>query len=200
MMIKEPLYSIKESLYLRLGLIKDDNIRNFTEQALNYADEEFWTYPSSLSGRYHPKENNGIGGLVRHTIKTIDIAKGLGEFMLYGNTSRDITIAGAMLHDIKKGGDDWFNYPAIHGLLAYEWLKDLEYKGPIDELIKEDILNCVRYHMRQFSEPKSEAVRAVNATDTEQIVQIADHISSRKELSFLPGLELSDKIIKSYLR
>ena len=57
--------------------IKDFAIKKFTQEALSVTYNEtfyknhknFFTYPSSSSGKHHPPEDNGEGGIVRHLLK-----------------------------------------------------------------------------------------------------------------------------------
>lgn len=87
----------------------------------------------------------------------------------------------------KKNGLPWSdktNYE--HGLIAYNWLKQFELREPV----KEEILNCIRYHMWIWVKPPEELPRASNATTKELIVQFSDHLASRKGMSFLPGFDV----------
>ncbi|MBR9691650.1 hypothetical protein GOV06_02595 [Candidatus Woesearchaeota archaeon] len=54
--------------------------------------------------------------------------------------------------------------------------------------------------MGRWASPEAEATRAVKGSTVEKIVQLSDYICSRKIASFLPGVELSEKVIRNYLR
>lgn len=102
-----------------LKMIKDKGIKDFTAEVLNtMVPEYFWTCAASSSGKYHPTYSLGEGGVVRHVklvvwmasefTRAIPLTKkevmdsGIGE-SLYN----DIVISAAILHDIKKFGDNY---------------------------------------------------------------------------------------------
>jgi hypothetical protein len=173
-------------LYDLTEKIDSKDIRAFTHEALYNAPKKFWEAPSSSSGRYHPPEDQGKGGLVRHIIKATCVAEELSRFYDLKNEDKDIVIAATLLHDIKKNGLRWGEMTDYtHGLIAYNWLSRFNLKDPS----KTQIRNCVRYHMGRWVQPESELERALNPTIHEQIVQLSDYISSRKSISFMPPNE-----------
>jgi hypothetical protein len=185
-----------DSLYKQIEKIKDADIQKFTKLALDNAPAEFWIAPCSSSGHHHPPEDNGEGGTLRHKIKCIYIGSDLAA-RVYNlpEIKVDVVRSGLLLHDVQKNGIPWGNKTHVaHGLIAYVWLQQFPLKQPE----KEEICNCVRYHMGQWSQPAEEAERALKPTITEMIVQLTDYVCSREYASFLPGIGLSEDIIKSY--
>ena len=100
-----------------------------------------------------------------------------------------------MIHDVQKGGIPWKDHTdGTHGLIAYHWLDRFELKQPE----KDEIRNCVRYHMGRFVKPEEEMEHALNPTQNEHIVQLTDYFCSRKCASFLPGYDVPKGIINDY--
>lgn len=181
-----------DSLYRLINAINDVKIRTLIEVALHEAHQDFFIIPASSSGKYHPNEDNGKGGLVRHTIKCVTVVQNLFDFFgIKIKNERDIVIAACILHDICKNGlpESWGKHTVLnHGLVAYSWLDQFELRS---KYTKELIRLCVRYHMSIWSDPKEEAIAAVNnSSPLIKIVQVADMISSRREISFFPGIEM----------
>lgn len=187
---------MKQALYAQLKQIKDDEMRIFAEKALDKAPEEFWKAPCSSSGKYHPPEDQGDGGIVRHLIKSAYISKDLCEFFDLNERDTDIVVTASILHDIKKNGEPWKeSTDYTHGKIAYEWLNQFSLAYPK----KEEIRNCVRYHMARWVQPEEELKRALNPNKKELIVQLTDYFCSRKCASFLPGIDVSEEDITKFL-
>ena len=187
--------ALVDSFYKQIEKIHDADIQTFTKLALDNAPAEFWIAPCSSSGKHHPPEDNGEGGVLRHKIKGSYMVPELARFYDISELDADIARSGWLLHDIQKNGIPWGNKTHdAHGLIAYVWLQQFPLKQPE----KEAICNCVRYHMWRWVKPEDEVPRAMNPTKTEQIVQLADYVCSRECASFLPGVSLSDEVIKRY--
>jgi len=186
---------MKEILYLKIQEIKDEDIRVFVKTALDNAEEQFWHIPCSGTGKYHPPENQGDGGVIRHLIKCVETSKDLCRYFGLNEEETDIVIAGTILHDIKKYGEPWgeVTHPE-HGKMGSDFLERFELKEPA----KTQIRDCVRYHMRQFTGTKEDIERASNPDKKELIVQLADLFCSRKYASWLPGIELNKEDIDNF--
>ena len=186
---------MKQRLYKETDRITSPYIRKYIQEALNNAHDQFWLIPSSSSGKYHPPEDQGQGGLIRHSIKASEIAYELANFYNISEEDRDIVVGSAMIHDIQKNGIPWGEHTVYdHGLIAYHWLDKFSLKNPY----KDKIRKCVRFHMSRWCSPKSEIKRACRANTNELIVQLSDYMSSRKGASFLPGISLGEDIINKY--
>ncbi len=187
---------MKELLYSQINEIKDVAIKEFIREALDNAPEEFWHSPCSGSGKYHPPENQGDEGVVRHLYKCGKIALELCRFFGLENPyDKDVVFAGAILHDIKKNGEPWEPSTSLeHAIVGADYLKQFDLYEPA----KTDITNCVRYHMGRWSSPESELERACNPTKRELIVQLSDFFGSRKIASHLPGIEINDEDIQTF--
>lgn len=97
----------KHALYSHLPKIQDAEIREFAREVLDNVPEGFWKTPCSGTGKYHPLENQGEAGLIRHLIKCIYVAEDLCRYFNLSQEDKDIVLAGTILHDIKKNGEPW---------------------------------------------------------------------------------------------
>jgi hypothetical protein len=72
-------------------------------ELISYIPDYFWTVPASITGKYHPPDSLGEGGLVRHTLKMTQ----MGLKMAEGDTTinPDEVFIACMFHDIAKYGD-----------------------------------------------------------------------------------------------
>ncbi|MDD4877794.1 MAG: hypothetical protein PHO02_02025 [Candidatus Nanoarchaeia archaeon] len=189
-----------------LGKIKDIDIWQFTLSALEAVDDKFYTEPASSSGKYHPPEDNGIGGLVRHVKKGVIVVEEFARRALFSDMEKDISISAFLLHDSCKDGVVWKGHTDYtHGYIAYEWLQQFKLE---DAFAKEVLTSAVRFHMapwvyrhppfsqdtftkKEMLENMEEMQRALtNPSRVELAVQHADYWSSRKEMSYLPGAKI----------
>jgi len=129
--------------------IKNKYLLEFAEIAFEGAALEFWTAPCSSSGKHHPPEDNGIGGLVRHLIKASAVTEQFARRENFTSYELDMARTATLLHDIKKNGMEWGNETLYtHGILGAEYLQRIELK---DEYAKKIILDAVRYHMSPWN-------------------------------------------------
>jgi len=176
----------KLDLYGEAHFIEDKSIKDFVFAVLDVADPRFWTDPSSSSGKWHPPEDQGEGGIIRHELKAIEVAKELSRYYNLDQKEMDMTLAATILHDINKNGVPWKDKTDYeHGLITYNLLEKFKLE---DKEVKETIRNAVRYHMWKWCQPESELERALKPNKIENIVQLADYIASRKGISFMPGI------------
>ena len=186
--------------------IKSEDIRKFVEEALAKADPKFWESPCSSSGRRHPPEDNGRGGLIRHIQKRVAVGEQFARRAGFSQRELDMALAGIILHDICKKGIPWGeNTDYTHGFIASQWLEQFKLG---DETAKRIILNAIRYHMapwcyvvdplketfskKEMEENLNETRRALVAPSrVELVVREGDYWASRETISFLPGVSVA---------
>lgn len=182
--------------------IRSTDIAWFASRALFEVDRRFWTAPASSSGRFHPPEDNGEGGLVRHVIKGVAVIEQFARRAMFSERESDMAIGAFLLHDTCKDGVLWTGKTDLtHGLIAAKWLEKFELA---DRTAKAEILRAVRFHMfpwcyavdpfedRLYSKEEMQAnleemKGAAFPGRVEQAVREADYWASRSNMSFLPG-------------
>ena len=186
---------MRKFFYEQVNRIQDKSIQKFIYAALDDAPYQFFIAPSSSSGKYHPLENQGRSGLLRHSIKCAEVSLELANFYNLELIDKDIVFAASLIHDIQKNGMPWgFNTDYTHGKIAYDWL------GKFSNLSKHsfEVRQCIKYHMGRWIQPKEELERALQPTPRELVVQLSDYVSSRKTISYLPNNEVSYRRIRGY--
>jgi hypothetical protein len=184
--------------------IGSDKVKRFVLLALMEVDPKFWIAPCSSTGKYHPPEDNGIGGIIRHLIKGTAVVEQFARRANFSPLEQDLAIASYLLHDICKDGMPWGEYTDYtHGLIAYNWLQQFRLD---DEYAKQTILEGVRYHMAPWCYAVSPFRKEGNFTKDEMLANIAeltralvapsrvelavreaDYWSSRETMSYMPG-------------
>lgn len=137
-----------EALSSVVEWISSPDKKEFCLAALKACQKEFYAAPASYSGKYHPKENLGEGGLIRHIRKCAFYARKLASIENLSNEDRDTLIAATVLHDICKGGIPWKAYAADHGPIAEKWLENFDPDGRFAS-----IRHLVGMHMGEFNSP-----------------------------------------------
>lgn len=175
---------MREQLQDILNNIHNDKIRLFTASVLDKVEPDFWTMPASTSGKYHPPECRGEGGLVLHVRRACMFANMIFNSYGFENTDirGDIVISALLLHDIgkKQKYDKYWEY-YNHPIVAAK--KCEEFKHLLDSKIYSTIVNCIIWHMGPFS-PKSIKKEITKYTFLELIVYNCDYLASQATLKF----------------
>ncbi len=188
-----------------INKIQEPTIRRFVEEALKIIPDYFWRIPASASGRFHPLDTLGEGGLVLHTLRVFYLVEELAKVFLLKNERLDIVRAAAILHDSYKHGvkDEGHGdkehpfYPRIH-------LKKISHLTPYFD----EIMDVIETHQGRWG---IEPVR-MPKTREQWVLHIADFIASRNfvyirlegyeppEFESLPYLDKGlEETIKEYL-
>lgn len=180
-----------------LDHIECDEIRAFTGHVLLNIPLRFWTEPASTSGKYHPAQSRGEGGLARHTkLATRILIRQMGGDLHAGTITRreaDLAIASSLLHDTYKGGKSGNQkFCKEHGAIAAaeiygmgnDWLvRQSPTNFTRDELLV--LCGCICWHMGPWSTPTSKGYLKPYAelTILERLVHTADNSSAEPTLS-----------------
>lgn len=162
-------------------LIKNTELRLFTEGILQAVPEQFWTIAASSTGKHHPEQSNGEGGLVRHILATLYFAR--ETFCMYSASEeeQDCVIAALLMHDIGKA----MNEP--HDIVAAQQLRWKKSESPFVKAAIEG----VRWHMGKWStgstdcqvEERGNKVFPQDFSRIEQMVHLSDYYASRKRVN-----------------
>lgn len=113
----------EETFKTELAMISDESVKAFTVAAFELVPTYFWTAPCSSTGKYHPRWNQGEGGIVRHTkvatFYALELTRAMPldkeEVMRTGfgeKLFQDVCVSATMLHD------GWKHGPAFTGDLS----------------------------------------------------------------------------------
>jgi hypothetical protein len=139
----------KKEYQKEINKIKDGKILAFAKAALDSADPMFFFAPCSSSGRFHPPEDNGQCGLLRHLIKASSIVENYARRAQFTEYELDQARCAVLIHDICKNGEIWNeNTDYRHGIIGYNFLDRFYLE---DKTAKENIKNAVRYHMSPWN-------------------------------------------------
>lgn len=131
---------------------------------------EFFTQPASSSGKYHQGYELGLGGLVRHTVAVMEIARTLFPLYSFTEDEEDSIISALCLHDIAKPSR---THP-IEAKLILEPIRD-KYPTSVRKVCK-----LIETHHGQWDyfgkmpRPISEA---------QKFVHLCDYLGSRKNIA-----------------
>lgn len=118
--------------------IEDTSIRLFTAKALERVPDYFWEAPASSTGRFHPLDTLGKGGLVLHTKRVAYLAEEIGKAFKIEGVQVDVLRCAAILHDsFKNGVKDNGHTEEDHPLIVRYQLKELESEtSHFDEIMR----------------------------------------------------------------
>lgn len=183
-----------------LDMIKKPGIRTLTSLVLDRIGRDnkyFFQAPASSSGKYHPECSRvKPGGLVRHTIRAVEIGKQLSRAMDFSETQTDIVLASLILHDIWK--NKYQTHASSAGVEINETIKanpSLIQQAKPEEYA--EIIKCVTYHMGPWTE-KAHRKHMGDYTLTQLVVYLSDYLSSRPEIGTLKD-DCSLELVKAFL-
>ncbi|MFC1480103.1 PD-(D/E)XK nuclease family protein [Candidatus Omnitrophota bacterium] len=109
----------KEFLILKvfeeeLAWIDTEKMRDFVMEALKLAPDYVWDSPSSVTAKYHPKDETRLGGLILHTKRVFETALKIAFLHDLPPEQRDRLLVSSLLHDMAKYGhtDEIYNDPS----------------------------------------------------------------------------------------
>lgn len=171
-----------------VNLIMDTNIREFVQKLLDEAPPQFWKDPSSSSKKYHPPENNAVGGIVVHTRKTVQTALCLIRlFDGYGGVDRDEILAACILHDLYKHGMPWADKtdychgPIAADIISKKYFELYNKKNPRIERL----CYLIACHMGKFNRPEPYHIREHKNDYGALIVIVSDYISAMRPIQWV---------------
>lgn len=180
-----------KALTNEVSLIQDEGIRSFTQYVLDRAPNYFWTVPSSSTGKYHPRQSNGIGGLIRHVRSMVYFAGILCRAYSVEGKEKDIVISACILHDLLKYGDPMQKHTTkTHDKEGADYVFKLgvsyctEVEQPV--VTKQtvlDICKAIAYHMGQWTSDNRKKMFPEEYTRTELIVHLADMVSAGNQVN-----------------
>jgi len=178
-----------------LNKIFDKKIREFAKLCVIQSPDYFYLdCPSSSSGKYHPLDELGADGVLIHTKKVFTMAYELVRGLACEG-SRDIVLAAAIIHDLRKQGIEKSGHSSSqHPAFAADLVDEVQ---QATELLTSDqhttLRNCVGYHYGPWSKdpwnkPMSEY------TPEELTLYISDYTVSKRfvQIDYIrrPGLDI----------
>lgn len=169
---KEQLYAVLDELSVEL--------KPFIKHVLDSQPEAFWTIPASSTGKYHPEQSRGEGGLIRHTLAAIYMAKELCRVFVTTKEAEDTVIAALIVHDIGKA------IAEPHDIVGATKLRYIARDYPTFAV--QAVIDGVRWHMGCWATGSTQCAEAerggkefpANFSIVNQIIHLADYVVSRK--------------------
>lgn len=174
-----------------LDTFENEDLKELCIAILNDFPEYIWEVPGSSSGKYHPAQDLGEGGLMRHQICVARICNYILQLEQYQNRidsrQRDCMRIAAIAHDGRKsglenGGHTVHEHPILAGDAVWE-LRE-QFTELEDEL--DTIRNLIYSHSGQWTTSKrSELELPKPVTEIQELVHLSDYIASRKDIEML---------------
>lgn len=177
----------------------------------------FFGMSVSASGKYHPKETNGLMGLVKHSIAVLMTTEELMANTVIMSTlgfsdlnelDKEIILAAALLHDNAKYGPDEYDYNNTgkiwtrgdHPILVDKIAENagLHKLTGDDREILDRIIKIIESHMGEWNTYRDSNWKShkmpVPETPEQVLVHLADYQVSRKTLDDISQFSLPEDI------
>lgn len=144
---------------------------HFTKTCLREcAPLDFFLQPASRSGQWHQGYELGVGGLIRHTVAAMEVARTLFPLYHFTKKEEDSIISALALHDLAKPSKTHpIEVKALLEPMRDQWYNEVE-----------TVVFLIETHHGQWDyfgrmpHPKS---------TSQQFVHLCDYIASRKNIA-----------------
>lgn len=156
--------------------ITNHDLQQCTIIVANSIPQYFFEIPASSTKKYHPVWANQKGGLVAHSLITMQWAKELLRLEGFNPEKQDEVMFASAFHDAYKNGLQNTNYTVSrHPQLGAENIYSiLSYHLPKSHTVDVDLIHrLIITHMGQWGEHKPQ-------TSLEKLVAMADYCASRQ--------------------
>ena len=194
----------QENKYFRLMLeeidtLQDIDDRRFAYHLLSNLPDYFFSAPASSSGKYHPSNDLGNGGLVRHSISVVRMLEHLLEpdgYSDFTDEQKELLKIAALFHDCMKSGtqeeyEKDKRTKFLHPLYAANFIMTTAINNgyPYEKALF--IYNAVISHMGQWN-TKGDVILPTPKTPDQKILHLADYLASRRDINMVLGEEYFD--------
>ena len=178
--------------------LQNDDNRRFARRLLDTVPDYFFSVPASSSGKYHPKNDLGDGGLVRHSICVARMLDHLLEprgYFDFSDEQKELLKVAALFHDCFKSGtqDDYEkskHTKFLHPLYAANHIMTTAITGGFSYEKALFIYNTVISHMGQWNIGKNgEGILPTPFDQSQKVLHLADYLASRKDINMELGEE-----------
>lgn len=179
--------------------LQDSENRRFANTLLNRLPEYFFSVPASSSGKYHPQNDLGTGGLVRHSISVARMLDHLLEpdgYFEFDNEQQDLLKIAALFHDCMKSGtqkeyEEDEHTKFLHPLYAANFVMTTAIKSgfPYEKALF--IYDAIIAHMGQWNTSNNEigSKLPTPVSPGQKVLHLADYLASRKDINMEFGEE-----------
>jgi len=180
---------VSEIFEEELKQIQDNEIREFTRYILSKRPSYFDHVAASSTGKYHNPNENGVGGLIRHTKGVCYMAKEFASVYNFAPIDVDIVMSAAILHDICKYGIGikQAHTTRDHDEQGAKYIQIMAKTAPPCRYLDE-ICRAVAAHMGRWKVGKT-VVFPKDLNEIQQCLHLADVAASRKKVN----IELFDE-------
>ena len=170
----------------------EDDLKEFAHHLLDTVPEYFYTVPASSSGKFHPVNDQGEGGLVRHSISVkrmlVHLLLPVGYYNFTPKQQRLLQVA-ALFHDCFKSGTQDMYETNIHTKFLHPVMaaNHIILQSVLYNFKYEDALfmaNAIISHMGQWNTSwREQGVLPLPSTPEQKVLHLADYLASRKDIN-----------------
>lgn len=184
----------------------DEPYKEIASRLIMGLPDLFFSAPASSSGQHHPGFALGDGGLLRHTIVAVHMARDLcNQFDCKDEFSLAVVTVATAIHDGLKGAQDsenmerWTKTDMEHPRYIAEYVDgyDMTYCDDRQKTFLFEVESAAKYHMSLWGPDYLKCPVGSMPSKYEQIVALADYMSSRKYIDLDEEHELYE-IVKSF--
>lgn len=145
-----------EVLKEEISKIKTPKMQEFCKDILTKCNDLNAVGPASASGKYHPLQDLGDQGLIRHTKTVVYISEILMRCLeQYDKPEEwDVVYVSCILHDMCKFKDTLEHIEADHPVAMGKMIREYISEKGVEEPLFERVAKCVDSHHSRWNEIK----------------------------------------------
>ena len=184
-----------------------EDIREFALALLETLPDYFFTAPASSSGKYHPTNDLGEGGLVRHSISVRKMLRYIlapAGYYEFTDREKELLEVAALFHDAFKSGTQEEFEKNIHTKFLHPVYaaNHIVMRSVLQRFEFDDaqfIASAIISHMGQWNTSWREPGRLpLPLTPAQKALHLADYLASRKDINMnLPDVDEEETIDES---
>lgn len=176
-----------------VSLIKNPQLREAVKKCIRDRARKLKLLPASTYGKYHPPDERGPGGLIRHIKRVVWFVKTLKKALELSDEEHDCHVVAALLHDIsnvdistideegtiQRDRDKYKIHPKLSAQIAMKYIhrEGIDFEDP--RLIM--ILDIIRSHMGPWFANEKNNCKPPRSK-LEILFYTADYIASRSSV------------------
>lgn len=196
MNLDHPGYRFYQMMWDEINTFKYNDILELGFYLLENVPEYFFTVPASSSGKYHPINDLGTGGLVRHSLSVKRMLDHLFEpygYYEFDARHKELLQLAALFHDCMKSGtqeeyEKNKHTKFLHPIFAANFIVLKACEIGFNYTDAQFIASAISTHMGQWSKGKKDEKLPEPQEPYQKVLHLADYLASRKDIS----IETSD--------
>jgi len=174
--------------------IKNETLRGHIQKIVDSCPQYYKEIPSSMTGKYHPQDETGEGGTLRHIRRCLVFAEEASRMYDLDDFGCDVLCSACILHDIYKVGlekPEFLKTDPMHPVYIFDKIEEYICANELDEEIKKYLyyiqFACLFHEGRWSCDKVGEILFTLKPSNRAAyygtLMHIVDYFASRRSVA-----------------